>query len=390
MLVSSGVNSVPPTSEVSAPIRGDQQLAGAGANHEPPTSAPEPPTPAVPLPDLSDLELQIALATLTEPSTPPFALAAALEIHPADFLQILARPHVQQWIQAALDAEALQQHIVESRARTVALQVLTAIAADPEADPVERRRAAAAILRRPRATRDGGRPLPRHAGEEVARSATGEGERTSRERSERSTLPSDPSDSDIPADPDERAAYWARNWTDHLAKLALIEEEAADLREGLDLSSEDAAAVSITGLLAGANPNDPDGAVRAIWLLTSDRYRRLSPEAVRERVQDVQRIGPAAGAEPISIEAVGFAWYKVAMRPRSPARGGGAVARSEIEGVPQLIQFLFQLGRSRDGDYCHIGGFHIREDATPWRQDNESRPIPLPRSFKSADDDRPP
>lgn len=110
-----------------------------------------------PIPDLEETELKVALALVGEgAAAPPIALAAQLGLELAKFLQILARTHVRQWIDAAIEAEGLRQQIVEGRAKVAALETLTEVARDTSADPVERRRAASAILRalaRPRAPR---------------------------------------------------------------------------------------------------------------------------------------------------------------------------------------------------------------------------------------------
>ncbi|MFG0284959.1 MAG: hypothetical protein ACF8R7_11100 [Phycisphaerales bacterium JB039] len=197
-------------------------------------------------PSLTRLEQDVAAAFLDAEAATTRDLAAALDLDPLDLIQILARPHVAAWIEAALAVEALREDIQARRARSLALQTLTEVAKNPKTDPTERRRAATAILRAlapgrsplrgdssgspplrggpsdptdpsgssplrgdpsdptdpsgssplrgdPTGERSDLLPLPRPAAEAVARSATGAGERPSRERSERSTLPFLPS-----------------------------------------------------------------------------------------------------------------------------------------------------------------------------------------------------
>ncbi|MFG0285616.1 MAG: hypothetical protein ACF8R7_14455 [Phycisphaerales bacterium JB039] len=113
---------------------------------------------------LTPIERDVALLALsTAEATAAEALAARLDLSEVRFLQILARPHVAAFIDASLAVEQMRADLAARRARTAALQTLTSVCQDEQVDPVERRRAATAILRISAAelrTRAGAPPAP--------------------------------------------------------------------------------------------------------------------------------------------------------------------------------------------------------------------------------------
>jgi hypothetical protein len=108
-----------------------------------------------PLPPLTEHQehiLDLVVRTWTEPFKPLYPTAAtlpniarALDLSLAQLLAELAAlaPH----LDAIRDLSHLETTLHAAGARRIAVDVLTQIAADPETDPLERRRAASAILR---------------------------------------------------------------------------------------------------------------------------------------------------------------------------------------------------------------------------------------------------
>lgn len=410
MLVSP-VNPAPPTSEATpVPLT----FSDVSANRQnPPTTAPDPATPATPnIPDLDETELQVALAIIGE-STPPVVLAAKLGIDPTRFLRILARPRVQQWIQAALAAEALQQRIVETRAKTAALETLTHLVRDTAADPVERRRAAGAIVRAfrapPRATYGEDGPTKRSAERELGKqersewcngsaqapttcggSGTSAPQAPNRAASPPPWAPKRPRppawgppppmavvSKSTAADPIEEARAIARS----------IEADVDAMRSRFDFSSADDAARSIVRILAGADPGDPEAAIHALWLVSRER------EMVGTELGDPTRIHAIVGAEPISLECVGHGWYTLALRPRSSAEGAANSAADPAadssNSTTDLARIRFQIVEKRKAGWFQITCVDGC-DRDPWRQDHPPRPVPLSPRATDKDDDRPP
>ncbi len=103
-------------------------------------------------PDLTPFELDVALLTLSTSATDGCrqcaeSLAAALDIEPAHFLHVLARPHVAAFIHAAVALERFRADLAASRAHAEALEALATVARNRDNDIQKRARAATAILR---------------------------------------------------------------------------------------------------------------------------------------------------------------------------------------------------------------------------------------------------
>jgi hypothetical protein len=104
------------------------------------------------LPTLSDHQSHILRAILdawTNPQSPADlpSLAASLDLTLHDLLAELASPALRPHLESARDLSDLHAHLHAAHARRIAIDALAVIAADDQADPIERRRAATAILR---------------------------------------------------------------------------------------------------------------------------------------------------------------------------------------------------------------------------------------------------
>jgi hypothetical protein len=87
-------------------------------------------------------------------------LANHFNISITKLIEILSTPQSQQQLEAAKQLADLQYHLLHQQAKAAALETLTQIATDTNADPTERRRAAAAILRPQRTRSRPGSPPP--------------------------------------------------------------------------------------------------------------------------------------------------------------------------------------------------------------------------------------
>jgi hypothetical protein len=117
-------------------------------------------------PALTPIELDAALLLTSDGAEASIQrLAAQLDLDRTALLDILSRPHVAAWIEAALAVQQLRADILARRAHAAALQTLAEVAQDRERDPVERRRAATAILRTTHPHRQRAAKAPEEPGE---------------------------------------------------------------------------------------------------------------------------------------------------------------------------------------------------------------------------------
>lgn len=96
---------------------------------------------------LDPLERDTALAFLGRGPAAIPSLAAALDIRLDQFLEILARPHVAAFVEAAAAVERARAALAARRAQAAALHALAELARDPQRDRAARFHAATSILR---------------------------------------------------------------------------------------------------------------------------------------------------------------------------------------------------------------------------------------------------
>gem|GEM_PF-4542510 len=98
------------------------------------------------LPPLDERQARVISAFVSTPG-PLTDTAKALGLSLPDLLAVLASEPVRAHLEAARDATELKFQLTAAAARDAALETLKTITRDAEADPIERRRAASAILR---------------------------------------------------------------------------------------------------------------------------------------------------------------------------------------------------------------------------------------------------
>jgi hypothetical protein len=266
------------------------------ANGELPPQPNQPDNPT--LPNLTPDEHRIVLAFIAPgPATSPIAIAADLGIEPHTLLATFQRPQVRAWLRAAADAEDFRIELIAKRAKADALEALSEITRDKAAEPIERRRAASAVLRALR-------PVPLTCSEVSGSAPAGRSAlRRPWVRPGSGGVTLDPAD---PPDPGALEAQW--------------ETDRRALRRRYDFSSSEAAAQSVARLFTEADRGDPEAALYSIFLATVPKHNLGDFDVF---LAHTAHLRPAAGARLLSLEFAEdvHCWncYRMTLQPRAPA-----------------------------------------------------------------------
>jgi hypothetical protein len=331
------------------------------------TGQPEGAPPAPDLPDLPDLthdELHVACALIgLGAATSPLAIAADLGggMGPHQFLATLNRTHVRRWIEAALAAEDIRIELIAKRAKADALDTLATITRDNAVDPIERRRAASAVLRAL------ARPSDEWGGIASRRQRRPDaidewGGIASRRRPRPDAGAAERSES-VPAAPDPREAEQA-----HAAERARERQlqqwhaDADDIRRRLDFTTTEAAAQSVAKIITTADPGDFDAALHALFLITSFNVNYRRPEKFARHTRYLMR---AAGGHLAHFEFLRSSgvWdcFRVVLQPPKGAE--------DTEAEPLDLAMWFTTSRMSGSDGpCSLWAI------VPWEEDNWRHP----------------